>query len=149
MVLDLAVEKHCLHYYEPSDRLLIDTRVTDEVFTGLYNLPAPTHCNKDLRDGFRYLGTQQGNTCMIQLAYAYFCHLADSGQIRRFDRSRFPDMVVRKSVIEFRSKIDTHNDIEAKVDLVYCRELTGVLFGKCRFDFENGKAYGELTVALP
>ncbi|MBW2971959.1 hypothetical protein KY359_02885 [Candidatus Woesearchaeota archaeon] len=148
MTLNQDVIDNCLAYYVPEARLLQDVRIEGDTYRGIFTIPARPDVTQGLRENFRYLATQQANTCMIQLAYSYAVHLADTGGLPDFERTDFHRMFVRRTSVDFRRPIPTLEAIEASITLEETFEKKGKRYAKFSFDFEEGKAIGELLTVF-
>lgn len=138
-----------LRIYQPEYRFLKKLEIDYPLISGEFILPPTFYTVKELD----HLSDVETQFCLNQLAYVGICEAIRKRQIskkigERFGKLPYGRAVIGKSEKRFREKIDPSKKIHGELNIKRIFNLEDKIIALAFFDFEKGKCFGKLNVAL-
>jgi hypothetical protein len=138
-----------LRIYQPSYRFLKKLEINYPIISGDFIVPPTFYTLKELD----HLSDVETQFCLNQLAYVGISEAIKKEQILkemggRFGKIPYGEAVIGKSEKKFREKIDPSKNIHGELEVKRIFNLEDKIIAMTLFDFEKGKCFGKLNIAL-
>ena len=138
-----------LRVYKPEYRFLKKLEIEYPIISGSFIVSPTFYTLKELD----HLSDVETQFCLNQLSYVGISEAIKKGQIfkeigAKFRRIPYGRMVIGKSEKKFREKIDPSKEIYGELKVKRIFNLEDSVIAITLFDFEKGKCFGKLNVAL-
>lgn len=150
--MDQSKLEKVLRVYNPDCRYLQEAKLDFPRGEGKFRIPKPYYV-----EGTGHFNAVEMMICYNQLAYGMLSEFGGRGLIKELGKIPFEQFlgwqlencfIVGMDEVKFKRAIDTSKQIQGNIELKRVRKVGDLYVFNTSYDFENGRAKGNIDLAL-